>query len=133
MEYPDKDDEPYEYAKERLKEIQRLNISPELRNLADRIGRQFFGIGKEVESFYIEESYQYVLDALDVVCEVILKNKNKENKIPIIKELTYDSEKVFEKIEEIEVLLEKIVANTKTLEAKVVSEEIISQIGKPNP
>jgi hypothetical protein len=129
MEYPDKEEEPYRYAEEKLKEVQRsTDISKEERELIYRIGRGFFCVSREVENFYIEESYIYLLDTLEVVCNLILKKRNNQNKIPIIKELADDSEKVFEKVEEVGKLIGRIIKNTKSLESKIVSDDIINQM-----
>jgi len=132
MEYPDEED-PYEYIERRFNEIEDAGIPEKEREIIYRIGEQIGLIGRKLESSDIEEAHQYVLRTLDVVCDLILKRKDITNKIGIIKNVTEYSEGVFQRIEEIESLLEAIREETNQLEAIVISEDVIDQMKNPKP
>jgi hypothetical protein len=132
MEYPDKETKPEAYIGQRLLEIQRANIPLPERDWAYKMGKYASCIIEESKFYDFNYAHLYIIDALDYVCDLILKKGENKNEEPILKELVEDSTKVHEKISELVIIIDRIIANTDSLEIKVVSKDIIDHMKDAN-
>ena len=129
MEYPNKEDKPYEYVEQRLDEIEETDWIPnQEKNLAYNIGDEIYSIISYSENFDIFETYDYMFRAFDLVCDLLLKRKDNKDKISAVEILNEYCYGINERLSEIDSLTEGLKEETDSLEAKVLSEEIISKM-----
>jgi len=141
MDLPDKDEQPLRYTKIMLKEMRKsTSISGYDKALLNDLGKHVFLIHTNINGSssnllkrpcYLEESHMYVLDAFDMVYNLVLKSKDKDKSETIKKMLCY-SEEIFQKIGELKISLESLFKETADLEAKIVSEEIVEEMKRSN-
>ena len=129
MEYSNKEDKPYEYVEQRLDEIEETDWIPnQEKDLVYKMGDEIYSIINYSENFDIFETYDYMFRAFDLVCDLLLKrkdNKDKTSAVEILNEYCYG---INERLSEIDSLTEGLKEETDSLEAKVLSEEIISKM-----
>ena len=129
MEYSNKEDKPYEYVEQRLDEIEETDWIPnQEKNLAYNIGDEIYSIISYSENFDIFETYDYMFRAFDLVCDLLLKRKDNKDKISAVEILNEYCYGINERLSEIDSLTEGLKEETDSLEAKVLSEEIISKM-----
>jgi hypothetical protein len=128
MEIPDREDDPFGYANMKLEEVKKASwVLEEEKMPVYSIVHDIFCIGREVENNYIEETHRYLVDALDIICSLVLEGNSKKE-IGLINEIIGYSKKILQRINEVSDLLELVVDKTKSLEAKSVSNAIVSQM-----
>jgi hypothetical protein len=125
--------EPSEYVNARIEEIQNMDVPENEKELLFRIGTQIFDVQREMGEYSFQQAYAFILDAFDVVYSMIKNERNNKYDIPTIKDIARDSEKIFEYIQKIQILMQRIDTNTQGLERKVKREntereKIIGQI-----
>lgn len=133
MEYPDKEEEPHEYIEGRLNKIGKKTWIPDQeKDLACEVGNEVHDIINYSDNFEIHDAYDQMFRAFDLICDLFLKRKDNRDKIPTIRALKEYCDGINERISEINSLTEELKREVDGLEAKIVSEEIISKM-KSNP
>jgi hypothetical protein len=132
MEYPDKYVRPLEYLKVRLLEIQNADIPQTEKGWVNKIGREASSIHEQIRQYAIEKIDLYLIDVLDYICDLVLVKGDHRNEEPLINELIDDSRNAFEKISELIKIMDRFMANTDTLEIKVLSRKIRDNMKKAN-
>ena len=128
MEIPDKEEQPYRYVEERLREAKRaLWISEEERKPLYKLATYIFRIGRTVDNEEIENTHFYLIDTFDIIYDLVMEGKTKESS-PLIEEILKDSEEILRYVYRIGVLLEKVAEKTNQLDAKENSIDIFRSI-----
>jgi hypothetical protein len=129
MEHPSKEEEPFRYVERRLDEMQKEIIPKEERDIINEIADSFYGIADEVCVDYLDDSHMYVLNVLDKICDLYRERGRANNQeIEIMKKIAVNSKELFKIVKGLGTLLEELVEDGNTLEAKSVSESIIEQM-----
>jgi hypothetical protein len=124
MNIPDKEDEPYEYTLRKLKEVKKLKFtSKDEKDLVYEIGCDVFSIGKEMENYCFSDAYRFVLDAFDLICDLLKKKRNPDIKISKIEEIAKDAEAISKKVKEVEILTKRIQKNTEYLGEQIAKAD----------
>ncbi|MFA5071859.1 MAG: hypothetical protein WC511_05890 [Candidatus Pacearchaeota archaeon] len=124
MNIPDKEDEPYEYTLRKLKEVKKLKfVSKDEKDLVYEIGCDVFSIGKEMENYRFSDAYRFVLDAFDLICDLLKKKRDSNIKISKIEEIAKDAEAIFKRVEEIEILIDRVQKNTEYIGERIAEAD----------
>jgi hypothetical protein len=108
----------------KLKEVKKLKFtSKNEKDLVYGIGCDVFSIGREMENYCFSDAYRFVLDAFDLICDLLKKKRNPDIKISKIEEIAKDAEAISKKVEEVEILIDRIQKNTEYIGEQIAEAD----------
>ena len=117
------ENEPNEDVNGKLEDIKNLDyVSEQEKELAFRIGTQIFDINRDGNEYPFDRAYAFILDAFDIVYDMLQSGRNNKNEIEIMKSLAKDSEKLFRYFQRTKTLIERIDTNAQVLEKRIGKE-----------
>jgi len=130
MEIPDKEEEPYRYLELRLKEAKKaIWVSEEEKKPLYKFAHYISHIGRTVDCEEIENTHFYLIDTFDIIYNLIMEGKYKENNT-LANEIIANSEEILGHVDSISTLLEKVIDKTKKLNAKGDSLDVLRIINE---